>query len=453
MASASDPVPTPINTARSQLDNAFAAEEESGMRIATHGRAAALGIIVVLAVSFVGYPPALYIQALLLVLIALGYLHFAIVRRRGRSVWRYALIFADFALLSLVLFLPNPLVTAPVPDQMLLRHGLFTYYIFIAVAVSFTYVPKLMLFAGFAAAATWSVGVVELLHRPETVTDMSRMLDPHFVDVDLWIQEVVLMLLITAMLGAVVARFRRLVAREAAASRQRANLARYFAPTMVDRLAGQDEMLGRSRVQPVAVLFADIVGFTALAETMAPEEVIGLLRRFDAAMEEAVFDHSGTLDKYLGDGIMATFGTPETGPRDAINALACAAAMHEAMADLNRARRADGLPPINLSVGIHHGDVVLGDVGSARRLEFAVLGDVVNVASKLEAITRPHDAATAITARLAEACLAEDARDAERLLAPFGPPLQVDLSGKARPFPARLVKRPAMETAGMEDHA
>jgi len=356
--------------------------------------------------------------------------------------WRYALVLADFALLSLVLFLPNPLDPTPAADQMLLRHGLFIYYIFIAVAVAFTYVPSLMLFAGFAAAATWSVGVIELLNRPETVTDMAKMLDPNFVDVDLWIQEVVLMLLITAVLSAVVVRSRRMVAREVVATRQRANLARYFAPTMVERLAGRDSALGESRIQPVAVLFADIVGFTSMAETMPPDEVIGLLRQFDAAMETAVFDHHGTLDKYLGDGVMATFGAPETGPRDALNALACAAAMHAAVEEWNDMRRADGRLPLALSVGIHYGDVVLGDVGSARRLEFAVLGDVVNVASRLEAATRPSRARTAISEDLETACRVQDREAAETLLARFQPAQQVTLPGKTQPLGVRFEGAP-----------
>ncbi len=434
------PAPGPNETAATQLARAFAQEEESGMRVATHGRAIALGIIMVLAVVFVGYPAALHVQLLLAVLIALGYAHFWVVRRRGPMPARYALILVDCALLSLVLFLPNPLDPTPEPDQVLLRHGLFVYYIFIVVAVAFTYVPGLMWFAGVSAAATWSVGVLELLTRPETVTDRARMFDPLYVDVDLWVQEVALMLLIAAMLSAVVARSRAMVARQAAASQQRANLARYFAPSIVDQLAGRDEALGASRVQPVAILFADLVGFTALAETMTPEQVIALLRRFDAAMEAAVFDHHGTLDKYLGDGVMATFGTPETGPNDALNALACARAMHDAVRRWNETREVEGLPPIGLSIGIHYGEVVLGDVGSARRLEFAVLGDAVNVASKLEAITRRFGATTAISETLADVCMAEDARLAGPLLAGFDPPVSVDLPGKAQPMSARLAK-------------
>jgi len=438
------PAPGPNKTAATQLARAFAQEEESGMRVATHGRAIALGLIMVLAVVFVGYPPALHVQFLLAVLIALGYVHLWVVRRRGAMLLRYGLVLTDFALLSLVLSLPNPLDPTPDPDQALLRHGLFVYYIFIVVAASFTYVPRLMWFAGLAAAATWSFGVLELLSRPETVTDRARMFDPLYVDVDLWVQEVSLMLLIAAMLSAVVARSRAMVARQAAASQQRANLARYFAPNIVDRLAGRDEALGASRVQPVAVLFADLVGFTALAETMTPEQVIALLRRFDAAMEGAVFDHHGTLDKYLGDGIMATFGTPETGPHDALNALACARAMHEAVRRWNETRAAEGQPLISLSIGIHYGEVVLGDVGSARRLEFAVLGDAVNVASKLEAITRRYGATTAISETLADACMTEDAGRAGPLLAGFDPPLSVDLPGKAQPMSARLAKPAAV---------
>jgi len=430
-----------------QLALAFEREEEAGMRVATHGRAISLGIITALAALFVGYPPALYVQGFLVILIGLGYLHYYVVRRRGPTIYRYALIFIDFAALALILFLPNPLDPAPEPDQMLLRHGLFTYFIFIAASVSFTYVPNLMRFAGFAAAAAWSVGVLELLNRPETLTDRADALDPLYIDVDLWIQEVVLLLLITAMLSAVVARSRSMLSREVAASRQRANLARFFAPNIVEQLAGRDESLGASRVQPVAVLFADIVGFTALAETMTPEQVIDLLRRFDAEMEKAVFDQGGTLDKYLGDGVMATFGTPETGPRDALSALACAQAMHAAVESWNETRRITALPPIKLSIGIHYGDVVLGDVGSERRLEFAVLGDVVNVASKLESITRSHGAATAISETLAETCVAQDPIAAVTLLSAFDDPRPVDLPGKAQPLSARFAQRPVSATA------
>jgi adenylate cyclase len=112
-------------------------------------------------------------------------------------------------------------------------------------------------------------------------------------------------------------RARRLVAAQAESERARGNLARYFSPNVVDQLARVEEPLGPVRVQPAAVLFADIVGFTAASERQSPEQTIALLREVHHRMADAVFDHGGTLDKYIGDAVMATFGTPHPATDDA----------------------------------------------------------------------------------------------------------------------------------------
>ena len=195
-------------------------------------------------------------------------------------------------------------------------------------------------------------------------------------------------LVIAGMLAAVVARSRRLVREQARAERARANLARHFSPNVVDALASARRPLGPGRSQPVAVLFADIIGFTRLCAAMAPEEVMDLLRAFHRLTERAVFAHGGTLDKYIGDGMMATFGPPLPGERDATNALRCARAMLAALDGWNAERAARGEPPVRVGIGAHYGPAVLGDIGDERRLEFAVLGDTVNVASRLESLTR-----------------------------------------------------------------
>jgi adenylate cyclase len=104
-------------------------------------------------------------------------------------------------------------------------------------------------------------------------------------------------------------------------------------------------------------------------------------------MEREVFRHKGTLDKYLGDGLMATFGTPFTSDSDAGNALRCAQAMTGSIDELNVERKNRGEPPIQISLGLHYGQVVLGDIG-LNRLEFAVIGTTVNTASRLESLTR-----------------------------------------------------------------
>ena len=221
------------------------------------------------------------------------------------------------------------------------------------------------------------------------------------------------------LLAVVVWRSRRFVIRQAAAVRERENLSRYFPPTVVDQFANSDEPLGAVRVQPVAVMFADIVGFSALAERSKPEQVVETLREFFARLESQIFDHGGTLDKFLGDGLMATFGTPFRGRRDAADAVACAQAMLDSIARWNGERTQRGLAEIRLSIGIHYGDVVLGDIGSERRLEFAVLGDVVNVASRIEGLTRRLACRAVVSEDVVHAVQTEIGEEAGALLTDF----------------------------------
>jgi PAS domain S-box-containing protein len=172
------------------------------------------------------------------------------------------------------------------------------------------------------------------------------------------------------------------------ADRQRAVLARHFSPNMVEELMRAGGQLEAVRTQPITVLFGDLFNFTAMTATMPMSDVIELLRRFHTLVEEAVFANNGTLDKYIGDGVMATFGTPWPGPRDATNAVTCARDLVRALNRWNREREAAGLPPMHIGVGLHYGEATLGDVGSARRFEHTVVGEIVNLASRIEALTR-----------------------------------------------------------------
>jgi PAS domain S-box-containing protein len=170
--------------------------------------------------------------------------------------------------------------------------------------------------------------------------------------------------------------------------RARANLARYFSPNMVALLAAKDEPIGKVRRQDVAVVFTDLVGFTRLAAQESPERTMALLRDLHGRLTNIVFAHEGTLEKFLGDGMMATFGTPDRSPRDACNALECAIDMVHAMAVWNEERTAAGEAPLAVGIGAHFGPVTLGDIGTDQRVEYAVVGDTVNIASRLEAMTR-----------------------------------------------------------------
>ena len=153
-------------------------------------------------------------------------------------------------------------------------------------------------------------------------------------------------------------------------------------------LAAQDEPLGAVRRQTVAVLFVDIVGFTRMAEAMVPEAVVTLLREFHERMTAQIFTCGGTVEKYVGDEIFAVFGVPTPSERDAANALHCAELMLAALEQWNSKRQAGGEPPLSIGIGLNYGPAVLGDVGSEHSMSFTVIGDTVNTASRLQALTR-----------------------------------------------------------------
>jgi adenylate cyclase len=233
--------------------------------------------------------------------------------------------------------------------------------------------------------------------------------DPNYASVLKYQNEMIAFLLVSAGLALLVRRSRALVAERAAAERARGNLARYFSPKVVDVLAGRDEPLGRVRRQAVGVLFADLVGFTTMAEDMTPEEVMALLRAFHGRMEDEVFRHGGCLEKFIGDALLATFGVPDVGRRDATDTLACARGMLAALAAWNAERGAAGQPPLRMGLGLHYGPVVLGDIGSARSMAFATVGDTTNVASRLQALTRDLRASLVASQALVSAIERESA--------------------------------------------
>ncbi len=172
------------------------------------------------------------------------------------------------------------------------------------------------------------------------------------------------------------------------AERARNNLSRYFSPNIVELLAAQDESLGAVRRETVGVLFADIVGFTQMAETMPPEAVMAMLREFHARMTAQIFACGGTVDKYIGDAIVAVFGVPSASSKDAANALACAEKMIEALERWNDEREHAAADRLAMGIGIHYGPAVLGDVGSEYSMSFTVIGDTVNTAARLQTLTR-----------------------------------------------------------------
>ncbi len=217
--------------------------------------------------------------------------------------------------------------------------------------------------------------------------------------------------LFTAMMRDISER-KRFEAQLGMAERQRAQLARHFSPNMVEELMRSGGRIGAARTQPMAVLFADVYDYTEMSASMSGEQVITLLREFHAIVEDAVFNHGGTLDKYIGDGLMATFGTPSPGPLDATSAIAATRQTLRDLAGWNRRRAAAGERPIRIGVGLHFGLATLGDVGTEQRFELTVVGDTVNIASRIEQLSRPLGIAVVASDDLVQRALAESGAEA-----------------------------------------
>jgi class 3 adenylate cyclase len=215
----------------------------------------------------------------------------------------------------------------------------------------------------------------------------------------------------------------------------RSNLSRYFSPKLVEELAQRDQPLGPVRRQNVAVLFADIVGFTQISEVQSPEMIMLLLREFHGRMEEEVFAHDGVMEKFIGDALLATFGVPDPGERDAVDALRCARGMHDTLARWNAERVEVGEKPVRIGIGLNYGPAVLGDIGSERNMAFAVIGDTTNTASRLEGLTRKLDCGIVVSGAFVEAVRRQAGDEAASLLDGFREGGEHELRGRSEKVP------------------
>jgi adenylate cyclase len=165
--------------------------------------------------------------------------------------------------------------------------------------------------------------------------------------------------------------------------KRRQNLGRFLSPAIVEKIIneGSELELG-GRKQRVTTMFCDIRGSSALAERLSPQQMVALLNEHFTAMTEIVFTNQGTLDKYIGDELMAVFGSPIPSEDDALQAVTAALAIQKRNGELNAVRAREGRPQFELGIGIETGDVIAGYIGSPMRMEFTVVGDRVNVAKR-----------------------------------------------------------------------
>ena len=215
----------------------------------------------------------------------------------------------------------------------------------------------------------------------------------------------------------------------------RTNLSRYFSPKLVEELSKHDQPLGPVRRQNVAVLFADIVGFTQISENQPPEMTMALLREFHKRMEEQVFSHNGVMEKFIGDALLATFGVPYPGERDAFDALRCGHGMLESLSRWNAERTEVDEKPVRIGIGLNFGPAVLGDIGSERNMAFAVIGDTTNTASRLEGLTRTLGCDIVASGAFVDAVRRQASEDCEILLAGYCDGGSYALRGRKKEVP------------------
>ncbi len=173
------------------------------------------------------------------------------------------------------------------------------------------------------------------------------------------------------------------------AERQRGNLARYVPPSMAEQMASEEQPGFYEREQPAAILFVDLAGFTRLSERLSPAETAEFLKAFHGRLEEVVLAHGGVIEQFVGDGAMVIFGLPQPRPEDPVSALACTRALIMALAGWH--------PELKPRAGLHFGPVAMARLGGAAQSQLAAAGDIVNVASRLEAFAKAKDAAIAMS--------------------------------------------------------
>ncbi len=399
------------------VNRAIADEQLWGARASFRLRLYGAIVIALLLVFQNGWAPGMFYWPFLAGFVVIGYFNLICHRKRHFQgivgvLWPFLPPLADAALTVAAIASDNPYFGQDFPAN--LRFGFSNaMYMLLPVAASiFSYIPRAVMFSGLISAILWCgvkiwfkmtserpypLFMHEVFDRP-IAEQLATVSDPAYIPGEEILTEGAVLILLAAALAFLVHRARLLVESAAEQSRERANLARYFSPERAEELAHADAPLAQPRTQPIAVMFIDIVGFTDISERTRADALIGLLRDLHRIFAHGVFAHRGTVEKFTGDGLMATFGTPQPASDDPARALEAALEVLKNLQKWNERNRPED--PVAIGIGIHYGTAILGDIGDDNRLEFAVLGDTVNVASRLERLTRKLHTPLAVSSDL-----------------------------------------------------
>lgn len=363
---------------KEKLDAFFSAEERSGERKINRIRLAAIAVFFlnelfnfhVLGVV----EPRLHIRAVLLLLAWEGYAA-AVWRRVNRkgvyARWmKYVSIGADSLFLTFILVLVEGNNGPLVP----------MYYILIILS-ALRYSRRAILAAAGSSAAGYAAVWYYSFGNPRLVP----------ISAYVAVLQMLIMVLMGVFAGYVVRKMRGLVLKFADnfVRREMAEsaLSRYVSHQVARKILDSPDggaLMSEGRRTHAAILISDIRGFTPMSESMDPEELVRLLNRYFSRMVDVVFRHDGTLDKFVGDALIVVFNDPFSQPDAEKRALACAAEMQAEIAAFNKGQEAAGKRTLGVGIGVHCGPVVAGNIGSESRMDYTVMGDTVNFASRLQ---------------------------------------------------------------------
>jgi adenylate cyclase len=269
-------------------------------------------------------------------------------------------------------------------------------YIFIFIALrALSLAPGYVLFAGIAAAAGWLVLVAYALAGPGGMGLITRDYVAYMTSSRVLIggevDKVLSILVVSVLLAVAAARARTLLHRAVTEGAAAGRLARFFAPEIAATIVGADETAlrpGEGRQTEAAAMFIDLRGFTRLAAQLPPDDLVRLLGQYQGIAVPIVQANGGSVITYLGDGIMVTFGAVRMSATYAADALRCACGLVDALEAWSAERRGRDLPAPGVGIGIEVGTVTCGAIGDTARLEYAVIGDPVNRAAKLQNHTK-----------------------------------------------------------------
>lgn len=437
-----------------RLARAYARDQSEAMMMAAQVRIIALIPVIawLMTINLPSWSAYFWQVGVAAIFLPISILHYFAARYGGQRAkngqlrgftFVFVLLAVDVIVMGISFVTPNPFFAGHLPAASALASSPFFWFIFFLIHAAFSSNWRLVVWTGAWIFVVRVVQISWVASLPETITDLEQPIltiadrieakaNLNFLFLFDRIGDLVGIASFTTATAFLVWRSHRVLERQVVAERARARISRYVSTAVVDEVMARGERFITPRETPVGVLFVDVVGFTSMAEQFTPEQSVMFLRQLHSRLAQSVFNHNGAIDKFLGDGLMATFGatrpSESTTSNAATDALACGIDMIDTIEKWNVERVAQGQPSIEIGVGLDFGPAFVGDIGDDRRLEFTVVGDTVNVAARVEALTRTSEGLMLVTERALEA--ARQSRRGKILAEQFVPAGNQSIKGR-----------------------